>query len=70
MDVVFCSSECCCCNHLSFRSEKVADAIPCDGYSECQMEFNSTLVPYHTNDTCSVQEFASCQEKCLDLIMN
>ena len=50
---------------LTFRSEKVAgDANPCDGFSECQMEFNGTLVPYHTNDTCSVQEFAPCQEKC------
>ena len=28
------------------------------------MEFNGTMVPYHTNDTCSVQEFAPCQEKC------
>ena len=50
-----------------FRSENVVGGKPtnpCVGYPECQTEFNGTLVPYHTNDTCSVQEFSKCQDKC------
>ena len=52
-------------NIVSFRGENlVGEANPCVGYPECQTEFNGTLVPYHTNDTCSVQEFSKCQDKC------
>ena len=44
----------------------VGDPNPCDkpDLPECKYEFNGTMVPYHTNETCTVQEFAKCAEKC------
>ena len=44
----------------------VGEFNPCDkpNLPECKYEFNGTMVPYHTNETCTVQEFAKCAEKC------